>query len=124
MPSASAASAGPAAAARCCGTAANGDVLEGVLSRFDGKGLLLEIGRKKVPVAVLAKVAVVALSSDLAAKLRPVGTHGRLILTDGSRLLLKAAACEDGATLLRARPPSTPLCVPLSKVGLPGTAAG
>ena len=93
----------------------NGDVLEGVLSQFSGKGLLFEVGRKKVPVA-LAKVAAVALSSDLAANLRPAGTHGRLVLTDGSRLVLKAAACEDGATLLGTTAFDAALRVPLTQV--------
>jgi NPCBM/NEW2 domain-containing protein len=93
----------------------NGDVLEGVLSRLDGKGLLLEVGRKKVPVA-LSRVAVVALSSDLAANLRPRGTHAHLILTDGTRLLLKEVACEDGETLTGTTAFDAAVRVPLAQV--------
>jgi hypothetical protein len=93
----------------------NGDVLEGVLSRLDGKGLLLEVGRKKVPVA-LSRVAVVALSSDLAANLRPRGTHAHLTLRDGTRLLLKEVACEDGLTLTGTTAFDAAVRVPLAQV--------
>jgi hypothetical protein len=93
----------------------NGDVLEGVLSQLDGKGVMIEVGRKKVPVA-LARVAVVALSSDLAARLQPRGTHSRLVLGDGTRLLLKKATCEDGETLTGTTAFNAALRVPLAQV--------
>ena len=75
----------------------NGDVLEGVLIALDGKELLIEAAKKKVPVG-LAKVAAVVLSNDLAANLKPPEPHARVVLADGTRLTLKSAAC-DGETL-------------------------
>jgi hypothetical protein len=101
----------------------NGDALEGVLARFDNKGLLLEVGRKKVPVA-LARVAVVALSSELAANLRPRGSHASLLLGDGTRLLLKEVACEDGATLTGTTAFDAALQVPLTQVAALGYRQG
>ena len=76
----------------------NGDVLEGVLNGLDEKAVQIEVDRKPESVA-RAKVAAVALSSDLAASLRPRGVYGRLVLADGSRVSLKSAACADGAVL-------------------------
>ena len=93
----------------------NGDVLEGVLSRFDEKQLTIEVGRKKVPVA-LARVAVAALSSDLATRLKPRGSHARLVLNDGTRLLLEDAACADGATLTGRTAFNALVRVPLAQV--------
>ena len=93
----------------------NGDVLEGVLARLDGKELVIEVGRKKVAVA-LGRVAVVALSSDIAANLRPRGPHARLVLNDGTRLLLKEAACADGETLTGLSAFSAAVRLPLTQV--------
>jgi NPCBM/NEW2 domain len=76
----------------------NGDVLEGVLSRLDAKQVKVEVGRKEVAID-LPRVAVLALSTDLATRPRPKGRHARVTLTDGTRLTLSSAVCEDGRKL-------------------------
>jgi len=76
----------------------NGDVLEGVLVQLESGQLRIEVARRNVDVD-LAKVAVVAFSSELATVPRPRGPYGRLVLTDGTRLSLRSAGCADGETL-------------------------
>src|SRR5262245_39379195 len=65
----------------------NGDVLEGVLNKLDHKEVEVEVG-KKAARARLGQVAAVALSTELADRLRPKGAHARLVLDDGARLTL------------------------------------
>jgi hypothetical protein len=93
----------------------NGDVLEGVLNGLDEKAVQVEVDRKPASVA-RAKVAAVALSSDLATPLRPRGVYGRLVLADGSRVSLADAACADGATLTGTTLFDAPVRVPLARV--------
>jgi hypothetical protein len=76
----------------------NGDVLEGALTGLDDRAVRLDVNRKPVTTA-RGKVAAVALSTDLAATLRPRGPYARLVLDDGTRLSLARATCADGATL-------------------------
>ena len=76
----------------------NGDILEGVLAQIEPRRLRIEVARRNVDVD-LAKVAVVAFSSELATVPRPRGTYGRVVLTDGTRLSLQSAECADGETL-------------------------
>jgi hypothetical protein len=93
----------------------NGDVLEGVLNGLDDQAVQVEVDRKPVSVA-RAKVAAVALSSDLAASLKPRDAYGRLVLTDGSRVSLASAACADGAVLTGTTLFDAPVRVPLAQV--------
>jgi hypothetical protein len=93
----------------------NGDTLEGVLTGLDKNAVTLEVNRKPVS-TVRAKVAAVALSTDLAATLRPRGRHGRLVLADGTRVSLAKAACADGATLTGTTLFDAAVCVPLGQV--------
>jgi hypothetical protein len=97
----------------------NGDVLSGVLNRLDEKGVEVEVEKKKVA-ANINQVAAIALSTDLAEKAVPKGTHARLTLFDrdrsrGSRVTLASAVCDGkvlrGKTVYGAR-----LRVPLARV--------
>jgi len=76
----------------------NGDSVEGVLTRFDARTVRLEVNGKELNVE-RDRVAVVALNTELTAKVRPKTAFGRLILRDGTRLALVSATCADGKTL-------------------------
>jgi hypothetical protein len=76
----------------------NGDAVEGVLTGLDDKALRLEDNRKPLTIE-RAKVAAVALNTELSTALKPKGAYGRLVLRDGTRLSLASAACADGRTL-------------------------
>ena len=93
----------------------NGDILEGVLSGLDEKAVQIEVDRKPVSVA-RAKAAAVALSTDLAAALRPRGVYARLVLADGSRVSLASAVCTDGAAVTGTTLFDAPVRVPLTQV--------
>ncbi|HEX5272612.1 MAG TPA: NPCBM/NEW2 domain-containing protein [Gemmataceae bacterium] len=90
----------------------NGDAVEGVLVGLDDKALRLEVNRKQLTVE-RAKVAAVALNTELSTTLRPKGAYGRLVLRDGTRLSLASAACADGRTLTGETLFKTPVSVPL-----------
>jgi hypothetical protein len=68
-------------------------VLEGVLNKLDDKQVEVEVGKKGAR-ARLGQVAAVALSTELADRLRPKGAHARLVLADGARLTLVGADCD------------------------------
>jgi hypothetical protein len=98
----------------------NSDVLEGVLNALDDKKVEVEADKKKVDVE-LAKVAAVALSTQLADTLRPKGTYARLTLTgDGDapsgRLSLASASCADGKTVRGKTLFGAEIAVPLNRV--------
>ena len=93
----------------------NGDVLEGVLNGLDEKAVQIDVDRQPQSVA-RAKVAAIALSTDLATGLRPRGVYARLVLADGSRVSLAAAACPDGADLTGTTLFDVPVRVPLAQV--------
>ncbi len=77
----------------------NGDAVEGVLTGLDARALRLEVNRKELTVE-RAKVAVVALNTELSTTLKPKTAYGRLVLRDGTRLSLASATCADGRTLI------------------------
>jgi hypothetical protein len=76
----------------------NGDAVEGILTGLDDKALRLEVNRKELTVE-RAKVAAVALSTELNTTLKPKAAFGRIVLRDGTRLSLASATCADGRTL-------------------------
>jgi hypothetical protein len=76
----------------------NGDTLEGVLTGLDETTVRIEVDKKAVTVN-RAKVAAVALNTELARPLRPKGPYGRLVMANGCRLSLASAVCSDGKTL-------------------------
>jgi hypothetical protein len=76
----------------------NGDAVEGTLTGLDARSLRLDVNRKELTVE-RAKVAVIALNTELATTLKPKTAYGRLVLRDGTRLSLASATCADGRTL-------------------------
>jgi hypothetical protein len=93
----------------------NGDVMEGLLTALNRSGpVRMEVNRKNVAVE-FAKVAAVALNTQLTRSLRPRGPYARLVRADGSRLGLASAAVERqvlrGRTLF-----GTTLTVPLEEL--------
>jgi hypothetical protein len=76
----------------------NGDVLEGVLTGLDDRTVRMDVSRKRVTTG-RDKVAAVALSTDLANRLRPKGPYARLVLADGTRVSVTRPASADGTTL-------------------------
>src|SRR5262249_51585140 len=72
----------------------NGDVVEGTLTALDLGMVLIDTGRGKEVKVVRDKIAVLALSTELARTLRPKGIYGRLVLTHGGRLSLQSARAD------------------------------
>jgi hypothetical protein len=68
----------------------NGDVLEGTLTALDAKSVVVEADSKEVSVQ-RAKVAVIALNTELVRAPQLPGVSGRLVLADGDRLTLRSA---------------------------------
>jgi hypothetical protein len=93
----------------------NGDVLEGVLQTLDGQKVGIEVEKKKVE-ADLAKIAAIALNTQLADTLRPKGPFGRLVLTGAGGRLLLSTATSDGTTLKGTTVFGASLEVPLERV--------
>ena len=94
----------------------NGDAVEGALTGIDGRGVEVEVDKKRVTIE-LNRVAAVALSSELADKNRPRGVYARLALTDGgTRVSLTRATCTDGATLTGTTTFGATVSVPLGRV--------
>lgn len=91
----------------------NGDVLEGVLTGLDDKGVDISVNRQAVRLDS-TRYAVIALGTAAAA--RPKGLHGRLVLDDGSRFSLRAATCTDGKTLAGTTVQGLTLTAPLERV--------
>jgi hypothetical protein len=93
----------------------NGDAVEGILTGLDDKALRLEVNRKELKIE-RAKVAAVALSTELGTTLKPKAAFGRLVLRDGTRLSLASATCADGGTLLGETLFKTKVSFPLDDV--------
>jgi hypothetical protein len=77
----------------------NGDSVEGVITGLDAGSIRLDVNRKELTVE-RARVAVVALNTELTTTLRPKTAYGRLVLRDGTRLSLATAASADGTALV------------------------
>jgi hypothetical protein len=75
----------------------NGDSLDGTLAGMSDQAVHLEIDKRKVEVQ-LAKIAAIAMNTELAAQRRPKGPYARIVLANGCRLSLASLVC-DGATL-------------------------
>jgi hypothetical protein len=97
----------------------NGDTIEGTLHAIKGGKLAVEVNKKTVA-APWPQVAAVAMSTELADRLRPRGLHARVVLSagDGSpggRLTLVSASADaetlEGKTVFGAE-----LRVPLERV--------
>lgn len=95
----------------------NGDAVEGVLAAVDaGRSVLeVEVDRKTVSLD-RAKVAAVALTTETAGAVKRRGSQARLVLADGGRVTLTAAACADGKTLTGKTIFGAELRVPLAEV--------
>src|SRR5262249_34226259 len=65
----------------------NGDQLTGNLTHLGAEELHLEVNKKTVKVD-RDKIAVIALNNELARTLKPNGSYGFLVLSDGTRLSL------------------------------------
>jgi hypothetical protein len=80
----------------------NGDTLEGSLTALGGGNVEVEANKKKTT-ARWGQVAAIALSTDLADRLAPKGTHARVVLAEGDgspggRITLTSAV-SDGDNL-------------------------
>jgi NPCBM/NEW2 domain len=92
----------------------NGDRVEGTLNEIDAKGVRIDVQNKEVLVE-RAKIAAIALNSDLVQHMQPKGPYGHLVLADGTRLAL-ASAQSDGKTLSGKTLFGAALPVPLEQV--------
>jgi hypothetical protein len=79
----------------------NGDVVEGVLTALDARKLEIDVDRKEVTIE-LAKVALVALNTELTRLAPPAGPYARIVLANGARLTLASAQAD--ATQLTGKP--------------------
>src|SRR5262249_30663219 len=77
----------------------NGDQVSGTLTALDDKEIRFDSPGKKDGKFERGKIAIIALSTDLARMARPRGPYFRLVLANGSRLAL-ASARTDATTLL------------------------
>lgn len=71
----------------------NGDFLQGNLVKLDGEALVMEIDRKDVKVE-RPTAAVIALNTELSRSLKAEGSHGYLVLSNGSRLTVNAVRAD------------------------------
>lgn len=92
----------------------NNDTVEGTLNAINAKIVRLEVQGKEIEIE-RAKVAGVALNSELIQRPRPKGVYGHLVLADGSRLGLLSAA-SDSKTLTGKALFGASLAVPLERV--------
>ncbi len=76
----------------------SGDSIEGTVTGIDARAVRLDVNGKELTVE-RARVALIALNTELTAKLVPKSASGRLILRDGTRLALASATCADGKML-------------------------
>jgi hypothetical protein len=97
----------------------NGDQLEGTLNTLDARVVEVEAD-KKVRSARIHQVAAVALSTDLADRLKPKGVYARLVLAVGERepggRLTLTTATSEGTTLRGKTAFGARLRVPLEQV--------
>jgi hypothetical protein len=95
----------------------NGDVVEGVLAAIDPKRKVVEVEVDRKTVTLdRGKVAAVALTTESAGTPKRRGSQARLVLADGGRLTLTAAACADGLSLTGTTAFGAELRVPLNHV--------
>ncbi len=71
----------------------DGDRVEGTLTELGRAGCRIRAGRRHVDLP-LARVAVIALNSELRAPTAPVEPYGHLVLTDGARLALASGRVD------------------------------
>jgi hypothetical protein len=77
---------------------ANGDTIEGTLTAIDGKSVQIAASRDRNTTLERGRVAVIALSGELARPTRPRGVYASLRLANGSRLIINSAR-SDGQVL-------------------------
>jgi hypothetical protein len=76
----------------------NGDEVEGILKGVEAGKVMMETNQKVVDIP-RDKVAVIALSTELASMLKPKTVYGRCFLTDGAGLSLLKATFSHGKTV-------------------------
>jgi hypothetical protein len=95
----------------------NGDVVEGVLAAVEAKRKVVEVEVDRKTVTLdRGKVAAIALTTESAGAPKRRGSQARLVLADGGRLTLTAAACGDGKSLTGTTVFGAELRVPLNHV--------
>ncbi len=77
----------------------NGDQMEGLLTGLDDKAVRLEVGSKQVDIE-RGRVAVLALNTELLLPARAPSPVARVVLRDGGRWTLAAAAWSPGGPVL------------------------
>lgn len=92
----------------------NGDRIEGTLMEIDAKAIRVETQGKESQID-RAKVAAVALNSDLTQAPRTKAAYGHLVLRDGSRISV-ASAESDGRTLIGKTLFGAAVTIPLDQV--------
>jgi hypothetical protein len=92
----------------------NGDQLQGNLLRLDAQAAVIEVERNEVKVD-RAKIAIVALSNDVPRSLKPTGSYGLVVLTNGGRISV-ASVQADAKTLSAKTLFGATLKVPLDQV--------
>jgi hypothetical protein len=83
----------------------NGDRIEGTLQGLETGDFRLEGEGKKITRVPRAKVAVVALNTELVSRARPKGLYGHLILSNGARVVVTAVRLRDAEDTLRCQLP-------------------
>jgi hypothetical protein len=92
----------------------NGDVIRGSLEAFTSgpAGVRIKVGSERTTLP-LTRIAAVSFDPALARDRRPKGTHARVVVADGSRIML-AEARADGQTLHGKTPYGVAVELPLS----------
>ncbi len=94
---------------------ANGDEVEGIIKGLNADKVLIEVNRKVLDIP-RDKVAVIGLSTELAALLRPKTTFGRAIMSNGTRLSFSKAVCSDRITVSGTTLFGEPVTLPLAEI--------
>jgi hypothetical protein len=90
----------------------NGDVLEGLLTGLDRDSVRVEVDKRPVAVG-FAKLAVIALNTDLVRFPKPKAAYAHAVLANGARLAL-ASARADGQTFTGKTPTGTEVRFPVA----------
>lgn len=98
----------------------NGDALDGILGALNEAKLEMSVAQKATAIE-LDKVAIVALSTEVAETSIPRGPYARITLlgdaaSSGTRLSIRSATCADGTTLEAETLFGAKLRVPLGQV--------
>jgi hypothetical protein len=80
----------------------NGDMIEGTVTELDSTTVQMDAAKGKATKVAREKIAVLALSTELARPLRAKGVYGRLVLANGSRLSLQSARVDGQALVGKA----------------------